>query len=36
MIGRSEVLGGYGGGKVWEIRKVKRSERLRRSDILGG
>jgi hypothetical protein len=37
-IGRiemSESLGGYGDLKVLEVRKVKRSEGLGRSEILG-
>jgi hypothetical protein len=31
-----EKLRGYGGLKVWKIRKLKRYEGLRRSIILGG
>jgi hypothetical protein len=35
-IGTAERLGGYEFRKFWEVRKVKRWERLRRSEILGG
>jgi hypothetical protein len=35
-IGKSERLGGYGGRKGWEVRKLKRFERLGRSKIFGG
>jgi hypothetical protein len=35
-IGRSESSGGYGDRKVLDVRKVKRFDRLGRSEILGG
>jgi hypothetical protein len=35
-IGRAEMLGGYEGRKVWEVRKVKMCERLGWSEILEG
>jgi hypothetical protein len=35
-IGTAERLGGYEGRNVWEVRKVKRCERLGSFEILVG
>jgi hypothetical protein len=35
-IGRAESLGSYKGRKVFDVRKIKRCERVGRSEMLGG